>query len=182
MRNSSTSDDERRCRTAGCERGPMPMQVATQLQKARDRSDANTVRTDAEEPASFSVRVQAVRLRSGSRDCRAVKLLSTQIVRKQAKAIFHLQQRGTLHATSSSTLSNITNGWLTWQRRSYSEDDPYLSLHIHRCVKQHEFIGDSCGSPVEIECITAGKSVRLQQELCAHRRTLFARCCLRWLH
>jgi hypothetical protein len=28
---------------------------------------------------------------------------------------FHLQQRGTLHATSSSTLSNSTNGWLTWQ-------------------------------------------------------------------
>ena len=32
--------------------------------------------------------VQAARLRLGSRDCIAVKLLSTQIVRKQAKAIF----------------------------------------------------------------------------------------------
>jgi hypothetical protein len=31
---------------------------------------------------------------------------------------FHLRQRGTLHATSSSTLSNSTNGWLGWQRRS----------------------------------------------------------------
>jgi hypothetical protein len=66
---------------------------------------------------STSTRVQAARLRLGSRDCVAVELLSTQIVRKQAKAIFHLQQRGTLHATSSSTLSNSTNGWLAWQRR-----------------------------------------------------------------
>lgn len=71
-----------------------------------------------EELASSSERVQAVRLRSGSRDCGAVKLLSTQIVRKQAKAIFHLQRRGTLRATSSSTLSNSTNAWSGWQRRS----------------------------------------------------------------
>jgi hypothetical protein len=34
------------------------------------------------------------------------------------KQFFHLQQRGTLRATSSSTLSNSTNGWLAWQRRS----------------------------------------------------------------
>jgi hypothetical protein len=34
------------------------------------------------------MRVQAARLRSGSRDCGAVKLLSTQIVGKQAKALF----------------------------------------------------------------------------------------------
>jgi hypothetical protein len=65
----------------------------------------------------------------------AVKLLSTQIVRKQAKAIFHLQQRGTLHATSSSTLSNSTKGWLTWQRRSYGEDDQHFGLRIHRYMK-----------------------------------------------
>ena len=31
---------------------------------------------------------------------------------------FHLRQRNTLHATSSSTLSNSTNGWSGWQRRS----------------------------------------------------------------
>ena len=37
---------------------------------------------------STSMLVQAARLRLGSRDCVAVKLLSTQIVRKQAKAIF----------------------------------------------------------------------------------------------
>jgi hypothetical protein len=63
----------------------MPAQVATGLQEARDPSAANTVRADAE--ASVSVRVQTARLRSGSRDCEAVKLLSTQIVRKQAKAL-----------------------------------------------------------------------------------------------
>jgi hypothetical protein len=61
----------------------------------------------------------------GESRLRGSKLLSTQIVRKQAKAIFHFQQRGTLHATSSSMLSNTTNGWLTWQRRRLSEDDRY---------------------------------------------------------
>lgn len=78
---------ERSCRTAGCERGFMPAQVATRLQEARDHSTANTVRAAAKERASASVRVQTARLRSGSCDCVAVKLLSTQIVRKQAKAI-----------------------------------------------------------------------------------------------
>jgi hypothetical protein len=38
------SAGERCCRTAGCERDPMPMQVATRLRRARDRSAANTVR------------------------------------------------------------------------------------------------------------------------------------------
>ena len=111
--------DERGCRTAGCERDLMPWQVATRLRKARDRSAADTKRIDAWKNWAFDLNAcAAARLRLGSRDCGAVKLLSTQIVRKQAKAIFHLQQRGTLHATSSSTLSNSTNGWLTWQRRS----------------------------------------------------------------
>ena len=39
--------DERGCRTAGCERGFMPWQVATPLPKARNRSAADTVRIDA---------------------------------------------------------------------------------------------------------------------------------------
>jgi hypothetical protein len=105
------------CRTAGCERGPMPMQVATRPFEAGDRSAANTERVDAKKLASISVRVQTVRLRSGSRDCRAVKLLSTQIVRKQAKAI-SFRTTPPLHATSPSTLPNSTNGWRDWQRRS----------------------------------------------------------------
>ena len=60
---------ERSCRTAGCERGLVPRQVATRLQKATDRSAANTVESMPEEMASASVRVQAARLRLGSRDC-----------------------------------------------------------------------------------------------------------------
>lgn len=52
-----------------------------------------------------------------SRDCKAVKLLSTQIVRKQAKAI-SFQTTRKLRATSPSTLPNSTNGWRDWQRRS----------------------------------------------------------------
>src|ERR1700746_2217538 len=40
-------------------------------------------------------------------------------------------------------------------------------------LKRYEFIGDSRWVPVEIACITAGKTVRMQQELCAPRRTLF---------
>jgi hypothetical protein len=63
------------------------MQVATQLQKARDRSDANTVRTDAEEPASSSVRVQAVRLRSESRLQGSQASLNSNC-QKQAKVLF----------------------------------------------------------------------------------------------
>src|SRR5258707_2618837 len=87
----STSDqihlsDERGCRTAGCERGFMPWQVATRLQKARDRSAADTVRDRCRRNwHSTSMRVQAARLRLGRRDCVAVKLLSTQIVRNRRK-------------------------------------------------------------------------------------------------
>ena len=46
----------------------------------------------------------------GASDYRAVKLLSTQIVRKTGESYFHLQRSRTLHATLSSTLSNSTNG------------------------------------------------------------------------
>jgi hypothetical protein len=79
--------DELGCRTAGYERAQLRVQVATRAFEARDRSAASTLRVDAAELASASVRMQTARLRSRSRDCRAVKLLSTQIFRKQAKAI-----------------------------------------------------------------------------------------------
>ena len=158
------------------------VQVATQLRETGDlllrlqggRSRRNT--------ASASVRVQAERLRSGRSDCRAVKLLSTQIVRKTGESNFHLERRFTLRVVPSSTLSNSTNGWLGWQRRSLSEDAQSLALRIHRCVKRREFIGDSRSVPVEIGCITAGKTVRMQQELCARRQTLFLRRRLRSPH
>jgi hypothetical protein len=43
-RGSGPSVRKRSCRTAGCERGRMPLQVATLLRKATDRSPANTER------------------------------------------------------------------------------------------------------------------------------------------
>jgi hypothetical protein len=101
------------CRTAGCERSRMPAQVATRLREAQDRS-AITVRIDAEK-ASASLRVQTARLRSGRRDCGAVKLLSTQIVRKQAKAIFisdnaaHCMQRRRQRFPTVRTVSELGN-------------------------------------------------------------------------
>jgi hypothetical protein len=111
--------DERGCRTAGCERGFMPRQVAMRLPKARNRSAADTVRIDAGRNwHSTSLRVQAARLRLGSRDCGGSQASLNSDCQKQAKAIFHLRQRGTLHAMSSSTLSNSTKGWLAWQQRS----------------------------------------------------------------
>ncbi len=70
---------ERPDAVAGCHAAP----------EGRIRSAAITERKlMPEKLASPSMRVQTARLRLGSRDCRAVKLLSTQIVRKQAKAIF----------------------------------------------------------------------------------------------
>ena len=69
-----------------------------------------------EEPESTSVRVQTARLRSGSRDCGAVKLLSTQIVRKQAKALFisndaaHCMQRRRQRFPTVRTVSEVGNG------------------------------------------------------------------------
>jgi hypothetical protein len=66
---------------AGCHAAP----------EGRIRSAAITERKlMPEKLASPSMRVQTARLRLGSRDCGAVKLLSTQIVRKQAKAIFFI--------------------------------------------------------------------------------------------
>jgi hypothetical protein len=43
-RDQHHQSDEQSCRTAGCERGFMPTQVATRLQEARDHSAANTGR------------------------------------------------------------------------------------------------------------------------------------------
>jgi hypothetical protein len=118
--------DEPGCRTAGCERGFYAKAVATRLQKARNRSAADTVRDRCRTNwHSTSVRVQAARLRLGSRDCNGSQASLNSDCQKTGESTFHLQQRGTLHATSSSTLSNSTNGWLTWQQRSLSEDARY---------------------------------------------------------
>ncbi len=74
-------------RTAGCERDLVPTQVATRLQEGTRFCAANTVRLDAGKTASVSMRVQAVRC-ARSRDCGAVRLLSTQIVRKTGESNF----------------------------------------------------------------------------------------------
>jgi len=94
---------------------------------AGDPSAADTVRINAEDATLILTARADSEVALGSRDCGAVELLSTQIVRKQAKAI-HLQRRHILHATSPSTLSNSTNGLPDWQRRSLSEDASLLEL------------------------------------------------------
>jgi hypothetical protein len=64
----------------------MSMQVATPLQKAKDRS-ANTMGPLPRIGIVLNA-CAAARLRLGASDCAAVELLSTQIFRKQAKALF----------------------------------------------------------------------------------------------
>ncbi len=48
--------------------------------------------------------------------------------RKTGESTFHLERRCRLHAGSSSTLSNSTNGWRAWQWRSYERRCPILEL------------------------------------------------------
>jgi hypothetical protein len=64
----------------GCERGRLPRQVATRLRWRRDRHVADTRRNDAGKTGSASLRLRTAMVRVGSRDCEAVKLLSTQFV------------------------------------------------------------------------------------------------------
>src|SRR5271156_3310429 len=72
------------------------------------------------------LRVQTVRLRRESR-LRGSRASLNSNCQKTGESI-HLQRRHILHATSSSTLSNSTNGLPDWQRRSLSEDASLLEL------------------------------------------------------
>ena len=82
----SILSDERGCRTAGCERGFMPWQVANAAPEGKGSFCCGYSEDRCQRKwHSTSVRVQAARLRLGSRDCIAVKLLSTQIVRNRRK-------------------------------------------------------------------------------------------------
>jgi hypothetical protein len=111
--------DERCCRTAGCERGFLPWQVATRLRKARDRSAADTKRIDAWKNWAFDLSACAgSEVALGESRLRSSQASLNSDCQKTGESNFHLQRRCTLHAMSSSTLSNSTNGWLTWQRRS----------------------------------------------------------------
>jgi hypothetical protein len=100
---------ERGCRTAGCERGSTPAQVATGLQEAQDPSAANTVRADAKASGLSACANSEVAL--GESRLRGSEASLNSNCQKTGESTFHLQRRGTLHATSSSMLSNSTNGW-----------------------------------------------------------------------
>src|SRR6185437_4478084 len=100
-------------------------------------------------------------------------LLSTQIVRKPGESNFvSLGRHPTLHAMTSLTLAKSRKDWRATQRRSLGEDMEDLRLRIHRSLQTCMNTEDSCYSPVEIWCITAGKDVPLQRKWCALRRTL----------
>jgi hypothetical protein len=62
-------------------------------------------------------------VRVGSHDCKAVKLLSTQIVCSTGESNSCPTRMQV--ARSSSTLSNSTNGCRAWQQRRGSEERPY---------------------------------------------------------
>jgi hypothetical protein len=78
-----------------------------------------------EKTGPTSLRLRTAIVRVGSRDCGAVKLLSTQIVCSTGESNFHLQRQCKLPARSSSTLSNSTNGCRAWQQRICGEECRY---------------------------------------------------------
>jgi hypothetical protein len=94
------------------------VQVATQLQETRNLRLRLQGERYLRNKVPASVRVQAERLRLRESDCRAVKASLNSNCQKNRRKLFHLERRFTLRAVPSSTLSNSTNGWLAWQRRS----------------------------------------------------------------
>ena len=122
---SAPSAGERCCRTAGCERGLVPMQVATRLREAKNRSAASTVRSVPEKRGIGLSACAGSEVALGESRLRGSRASLNSNCQKTGESTFHLERRCTLHAESSSTLSNSTNGWRAWQRRSYGEDDRY---------------------------------------------------------
>jgi len=90
---------------------------------AGDRSVADTERIDAGKTGPISLRLRTAMVRVGSRDCRAVKLLSTQIVCSTGES--NSSPTRLQAARSSSTLSNSTNGYRAWQQRTGGEKREY---------------------------------------------------------
>jgi hypothetical protein len=91
-------------------REPVPAQVAMRLQEARIRTVASTLRSMPEErgivlSACASSEVALVE----SRLCGSRASLNSNC-QKTGESNIHFQRSGTLHAASSSTLSNSTNG------------------------------------------------------------------------
>ena len=87
-------------------------------ENARDRTAADTVRIDAGKTGIGLTACAGSEVALGERDCGQSSFSQLKLSEKQAKAIFISERRCTLHAASSSTLSNSTKGWLAWQRRS----------------------------------------------------------------
>jgi hypothetical protein len=114
------------CRTSGCERGRRPAQVATRLQERRSSlcCEYNECRCQRCWHRTHCVCRQSEC--AGESRLRAVGLLSTQIVRKQAKAI--ISNDASQCVTSSSTLSNSTNESVVWQAAKFGRRRRLLEL------------------------------------------------------
>jgi hypothetical protein len=67
---------------------PLPRRLPRDSAGAWDRSVAATVKIETQENGSTSPRLLAAMVRWGSRDCRAVQRLSTQVVRKTGESNF----------------------------------------------------------------------------------------------
>jgi hypothetical protein len=140
------------------------VQVATQLRETRThccdysegRSRRNTV--------SASLRVQAERLRLRRATARQSGISQLKLSEKQAKAIFisndasHCVSCRRQRFPTVRMVGEVGNGEF---RAKIENLCPCASTVVW---KRPEFIGDSRGVPVEIGCITAGKTVRMQQE------------------
>ena len=113
------------CRTAGCERGLVPMQVATRPRETKNHSAASTVRDRCIETGIGLSACAGSEVALGESRLRGSQASLNSNCRKTGESTFHLERRCTLHAGPSSTLSNSTNGWRAWQWRSYGEDDEY---------------------------------------------------------
>jgi hypothetical protein len=138
---------------------------------ARNRSAADTVKNDAEKLARTSSRVQTAMVRWGvATACSRASLNSS--CQKTGESNFignsaaHCMQSRRQRFPTVRTAGQVGNGEV---KAKLNNIRACTSTAV---LKGCGFIGDSQGEPVEIECIMAGKSVRLQQEWCGRRRTL----------
>lgn len=157
-------------------------QVATRLRRRKGSVCCGCSEIEAGQTGSTSLRCRQRRCAGGGATASSRSLLSTQIVRKPGESNFiPLRHPHTLRVKTSLTLAKSRKDWRSMQWRSLSEDRRYLRLRIHRSLQTCMNTGDSCYSPVEIWCITAGKGVPLQRKWCVPRRTLLTQLLLRLL-
>jgi len=156
---------------AGCHATP---------RSALDRSAANTVKSKPEKRLDRNCVADSDSALGRSRLQRQSSVSQLKLSVVQAKAIIADDSARCMHGHRQRfpTVRRL-------DRIGNSEVRAKIT-HISSCASTvvrnpSEFIGDSRYGPVEIECITAGKSVPLQREWCGHRRTLprrFRRCVL----